>query len=162
MHFYSQGALCARKSLGHLSDDAASRVVALALFGDPSAVWSDTETFPSLPGSAKELAYCELGTPDALCTDPKELLTDDPFDLADRLKDSWDAFEDVRLDDAQRDSRDDIAAQLPGEVADHFSTLLDDARNGRLRRWMLLPQHFWYGIDGTVLQAAQDVYDAAS
>lgn len=155
----SQGALCARKSLGYLDDDARSRVAALVLFGDPSGIWTDTVSFPELPSYTQELVYCELTTPDALCTDPAELLTD-PFEFADRLEEMWDEFDDVRLNDAQRDARDSIIAQLPLEVADHFSTLLDDFKNLRFRRWMLLPQHFWYGIDETVSQAADDVFDA--
>ncbi|RYP90528.1 hypothetical protein DL770_003375 [Monosporascus sp. CRB-9-2] len=156
---WSQGALCARKSIGYLDDDARGRVIALVAFGDPYGIWSDTVSFPALPDNISELSYCQMTTPDPLCTSPSDLLTD-PFDIGNRLKGMWEEFDDVRLNDAQRESRYYIIKQLPLAVSRHFKTLLDDFAHLRFRRWMLLPQHFWYGIDGTVEEAAEDVFQA--
>ncbi|RYP86363.1 hypothetical protein DL769_000747 [Monosporascus sp. CRB-8-3] len=156
---WSQGALCARKSIGYLDDDARSKVMALVAFGDPYGIWSDTVAFPALPDNISELSYCQMTTPDPLCTSPSDLLTD-PFDISNRLKAMWEEFDDVRLNDAQRESRNYIIKQLPLAVSRHFKTLLDDFAHLRFRRWMLLPQHFWYGIDGTVEEAAESVFQA--
>ncbi|RYP20253.1 hypothetical protein DL767_009499 [Monosporascus sp. MG133] len=141
---WSQGALCARKSIGYLDDDARGRVIALVAFGDPYGIWSDTVRFPALPDNISELSYCQMTAPDPLCTSPSDLLTD-PFDICNRLEVMWEEFDDVRLNDAQRKSRNYIIKQLPLAVWRHFMTLLDDFAHLRFRRWMLLPQHFWYG-----------------
>ncbi|RYO82372.1 hypothetical protein DL766_004748 [Monosporascus sp. MC13-8B] len=156
---WSQGALCARKSIGYLEDDARDRVIALVTFGDPYRIWSDAVSFPTLPESIGELSYRQMTSPDPLCSSPSDLFTD-PFDIGSRLKAMWEEFDDARLNDAQRGSRNYIIKQLPLAVSRHFRTLLDDFAHLRFRRWMLLSQHFWYGIDGTVDEAAEGVFQA--
>lgn len=155
----SQGALCAHKSIAGLGD-ASSKVIAFVTFGDPIGVWENTIEFPSLPVEAKPLSYCEQTTPDPLCTDPLQDFPTDPLEFIDRLKDIWDDVDQAEMTDAQKASLGDLILELPKQALGQLGTLKSDLEDGNLRRWLLTPEHFWYGIDGTVETAADEVIAA--
>lgn len=129
-------------------------------FGDPIGVWEDTVDYPALPPRAKSLSYCEQTTPDPLCTDPTEDLPTDPIEFIDRLKDIWEDVDQADMNDAQKSALGDLIMELPSQAMGELGTLTDDLVNGRIRRWMLTPEHFWYGIDGTVNTAADELVAA--
>ncbi|KAI0157412.1 alpha/beta-hydrolase [Xylariaceae sp. FL1272] len=153
---WSQGALCAHKSLGSLGD-AGDSVIAFTTFGDPVDIWSDSIAFPSTPSNAKTFTYCEHTTPDPLCTDPSEDFSSNPFTFIGQLKDIWEDASSVDLTDAQKSALSDIIVELPEQAVQQIGQLTTDIANGHLRRWELTPEHFWYGNDGMVQQAASDI-----
>ncbi|KAI1385132.1 carbohydrate esterase family 5 protein [Hypoxylon trugodes] len=153
---WSQGALCAHKSMGELGD-AASKVIALGVFGDPISVWQDTVSFPSLPSSTTLLSYCEKTTPDPLCTDPTDDFPQSASAFIDRLVDIWKNVDQTHMNDAQKEAVGDLLVQLPKQAAGELGQLAKDIIGGHLRRWMLTPEHFWYGIDGTIKTAVDDL-----
>ncbi|CAG9947559.1 unnamed protein product [Clonostachys rosea f. rosea IK726] len=53
-----------------------------------------------------------------------------------------------------------MIVQLPLQASKQLSTLASDIKNGHLQRWMLSPQHFWYGLDGSTTKAAEQVVAA--
>ncbi|KAJ3491610.1 hypothetical protein NLG97_g5563 [Lecanicillium saksenae] len=87
---WSQGALCAHKSLDAstalANPHARSQVIAVATFGDPISVWSDSIHFPTLPGNANLLSYCQVKTPDPLCTNPLDDFPTSPKAFIDKLE----------------------------------------------------------------------------
>ncbi|CAH0058633.1 unnamed protein product [Clonostachys solani] len=50
--------------------------------------------------------------------------------------------------------------ELPKQATKQLITLASDIKNGHLQRWMLSPQHFWYGLDGSTTKAAEQVVAA--
>ncbi|CAH0017888.1 unnamed protein product [Clonostachys rhizophaga] len=48
----------------------------------------------------------------------------------------------------------------PYPASKQLSTLASDIKNSHLQRWMLSPQHFWYGLDGSTTKAAEQVVAA--
>lgn len=153
---HSQGALCAHKSLGKLGD-AASNVIALGVFGDPVSVWQDSIDFPAIPQGTTLLSYCEKTTPDPLCTNPIEDFPKDPVAFIDIIKDIWEEVDETHMNDVQKEAVGEILVELPKEALKQVGRLATDALEGHLRRWMLTPEHFWYGIDGKVSTAADDL-----
>ncbi|KAI0157170.1 carbohydrate esterase family 5 protein [Hypoxylon sp. FL1284] len=153
---WSQGALCAHKSLGKLGD-AESNVIALGVFGDPVGIWQDSIDFPAIPQGTELLIYCEKTTPDPLCANPLEDFPHDPVAFIDRLKDIWEEMDETHMNDAQRQAVKDIIVELPKQALAQVGHLATDVAEGHQRRWMLTPQHFWYGIDGKVSAAADDL-----
>ncbi|KAI2627623.1 carbohydrate esterase family 5 protein [Hypoxylon sp. NC1633] len=153
---WSQGALCAHKAMGELGN-AAANVIALGVFGDPISVWEDTIDFPAIPKGAKLLSYCEKTAPDPLCTDPTKSFPHDPIGLINRLKKIWGEVETTHMNDAQKEAVKSLVIELPKQALGQLGQLASDIWNGRLRRWLLTPEHFWYGIDETVKTAADDL-----
>lgn len=153
---HSQGALCAHKSLGKIGD-AASNVIALGVFGDPISVWEDSVDYPAIPQGTELLSYCEKTTPDPLCTNPTEDFPQDPVAFIDRVKAIWEEVDETHMNDAQREAVRDILIELPEQALGQLGQLATDVLEGHLRRWMLTPEHFWYGIDEKVSTAADDL-----
>ncbi|XXH01012.1 hypothetical protein Hte_007363 [Hypoxylon texense] len=153
---WSQGALCAHKSLGKLGD-AASNVIALGVFGDPISVWEDSVHYPAIPQGTELLSYCEKTTPDPLCNNPTEEFPQDPAAFIDRIKAIWEEVDETHMNDAQREAVGDILVELPEQALGQLGQLAKDIFEGHLRRWMLTPEHFWYGIDEKVSAAADDL-----
>ncbi|KAI1767194.1 carbohydrate esterase family 5 protein [Hypoxylon sp. FL1150] len=153
---WSQGALCAHKSLGKLGD-AASNVIALGVFGDPVSVWQDSIDFPAVPQGTKLLSYCEKTTPDPLCTNPAEDFPQDPTAFIDKITAMWQEVDKTHMNDAQREAVGELLVELPEQALKEVGQLMEDILEGHLRRWMLTPEHFWYGIDGTVETAVDDL-----
>ncbi|KAI1327279.1 alpha/beta-hydrolase [Xylariaceae sp. FL0255] len=157
---WSQGALCAHKSLGSLGD-AASSVIAVTTFGDPIDVWTDSITFPSNPSNAQSFTYCKQSPIDPLCQDPSDdTFSSDSLEFIDDLKDIWENASSINLTDDQKSAFASIVTELPEQASDQITQLATDIANGDIRRWELTPQHFWYGDDGTVQQAAIDIMSA--
>ncbi|KAI1773843.1 carbohydrate esterase family 5 protein [Hypoxylon cercidicola] len=153
---WSQGALCAHKSLGKLGG-AVSNVIALGVFGDPISVWQDSVNYPAIPQGIELLTYCEKTTPDPLCTNPTEDFPRDPIAFIDRIKAIWEEVDETHMNDAQREAVQDLLVELPKQALGQVGQLATDVLEGHLRRWMLTPEHFWYGIDGKVSTAADDL-----
>jgi cutinase len=152
----SQGALCARKSLGNLGD-AADKVVAFVTFGDPKRVWEADIDFPELPASATEISFCNSAPTDPLCGDLLEDFPSTPTAVIDHLKDIWEAVDDADMNDAQKGALVDLVVQLPQQALGQLGRLGKDIINGNLGRWMLTPEHFWYGMDDSVSKAADEI-----
>lgn len=145
-----------------LTDDATrSRVLALVTFGDPISVWDDSVSFPSLPENAKYLAYCQITTPDPLCTDVFEDFPASPGAFIAKLKAVWDNFDEAELNEAQKNAVPDLAVPLVKQASKKIGKLGRDILDGHVRRWMLTPQHFFYGVGlrPMVEQAADDVFE---
>ncbi|KAL7627956.1 hypothetical protein AAE478_002152 [Parahypoxylon ruwenzoriense] len=153
---WSQGALCAHKALGELGD-AVANVIALGVFGDPISVWEDSVDYPAIAGGTTLLSYCEATTPDPLCTNPMEDFPHNPIAFVDRLKTIWGEVDAAEMNDAQREALRDLLTELPRQAMDQLDQLARDILDGHLRRWLLTPEHFWYGIDGKVRTAADDL-----
>ncbi|KAI1086912.1 carbohydrate esterase family 5 protein [Rostrohypoxylon terebratum] len=153
---WSQGALCAHKSVGELGN-AADSVIALGVFGDPVGIWQDTISYPPVPSSTKVLSYCEQTTPDPLCTSVTEDFPSDPVGFIDRLVAMFKQVDSTHMDATQKAALADLVIELPKQAKNQLSQLGKDIVSGHLRRWMLTPQHFWYGNDGTVNTAAKDM-----
>lgn len=163
MSGWSQGALCAHKSFNLLTSPAVtSRIFALTTFGDPVSVWQDDMPFPSLPGATKLLSYCKTSTPDPLCTNPLEDLPHDPKQFVEKLKAVWQDFSTAGLNDAQKKAVEDIIVELPKQASHKITKLGKDILAGHIRRWILTPQHFLYGIGPSPMtsQAADDIFKA--
>ncbi|KAI1098460.1 carbohydrate esterase family 5 protein [Jackrogersella minutella] len=153
---WSQGALCAHKALGEVGN-AAAKVIALGVFGDPVGIWKDSVDYPAVPQGTTLLSYCERTTPDPLCTNPAEDLPDNPADFIDKLVAMWKQVDSTHMNDAQKEALSDLIVELPKQAKDQIGQLGKDIIGGHLRRWMLTPEHFWYGIDGTVKTAVDDL-----
>ncbi|KAI5859983.1 carbohydrate esterase family 5 protein [Durotheca rogersii] len=153
---WSQGALCAHKAFGELGD-AASNVIALGVFGDPISAWRDTVDYPAIPKGTALLSYCETLTPDPLCTNPAEDFPRGPVAFIERLKAIWREVDAVGMNAAQKKALAGLLIELPSQAMRQLDNLATDILNGHIRRWMLTPQHFWYGIDGKVETAADDL-----
>ncbi|KAI2464827.1 carbohydrate esterase family 5 protein [Annulohypoxylon bovei var. microspora] len=153
---WSQGALCAHKSMGELGN-AAANVIALGVFGDPVGIWQDTISYPEIPQGTALLSYCEKTTPDPLCTDVTEDFPSNPIKFVDRLVAIWKEVDSTHMSDAQKEALADLMVELPKQAKDQITQLGKDIVSGHLRRWMLTPEHFWYGIDGTVKTAVDDL-----
>ncbi|KAH8900817.1 alpha/beta-hydrolase [Thozetella sp. PMI_491] len=158
---WSQGALCAHKSFdtsyGLYDSAVRSRVIALTTFGDPMDVWQDSETLPALPSNTKFLTYCQSTVPDPLCRNPLEDFPSSASGLIDWLVDMWETVDETHMNDDQRAAVADLLVELPKQAAGELGHLARDIFNGDIRRWLLTPEHFWYGIDGTVVTAAADI-----
>lgn len=160
---WSQGALCAHKSFNSLTSPATrSRVFALTTFGDPISVWQDDMFFPALPANTKLLSYCKTSTPDPLCTNPLEDLPHDPKQFVQRLEAIWRDFSTADLNDAQKQAVKDLISELPKQASKKIGKLGKDILAGHIRRWMLTPQHFLYGVGPNPMtqQAASDIVAA--
>ena len=140
------------------------QVIALTTFGDPISVWDDSTTviFPAVPSNVQAFSYCEQSIPDPLCTDPLEDLPDSADALISDLVDAWDAVSEVSMDDDQMDAVASLIVELPTQFLGQVDTLVENIASGDIRRWMLTPEHFFYGLDGTVTQAANDIASAFS
>ncbi|XWX01813.1 hypothetical protein V2A60_009842 [Cordyceps javanica] len=160
---WSQGALCAHKSLDPsnalVDEHARSRVIALTTFGDPVSAWSDSISFPALPENARLLSYCETGIPDPLCTNPLEDWPHSPKAFIDKLQAIWHDFGDADLNSAQKAAIHDLVAQLVSQARSKIGKLGGDIFSGHIRHWILTPQHFLYGVGlhPMTKQAAADI-----
>ncbi|KAK6952565.1 hypothetical protein Daesc_004855 [Daldinia eschscholtzii] len=154
---WSQGALCAHKALGELGD-AAANVIALGVFGDPIGVWQDSVDYPAIPEDISFLSYCESTTPDPLCTNPIEDFPHNPKAFIDRLKVIWEEVDTTHMNAIQKEAVGELLVELPKQAVKELGQLATDIAEGHLRRWMLSPQHFWYGIDGKINTAADDLF----
>jgi hypothetical protein len=161
LHYSSQGALCARKAFSkeRLPDESIRRrIMALTVFGDPAGVWDDTLQFPQLPEVTQTLSYCQQTTPDPLCTNPRDEFPTDPLLFIDRLVAIWRDFDEAELNQAQKMAVAALLIELPRQaIPEQLGSLKDDLWHHRVRRWLLTPEHFWYGIDGSVEKAADDI-----
>lgn len=161
---HSQGALCAHKSLdaskGLASEHARSQVIALTTFGDPISVWADSITVPALPQNAQHLSYCETSTPDPLCTNPLGDFPHSPSAFLEKLQAVWKDFSQASLNTAQKTALGDLVLQLTSQAKSKIGKLDEDILSGHIRRWMLTPQHFLYGL-GSHPMTAQAVDDIA-
>ncbi|KAI1135548.1 carbohydrate esterase family 5 protein [Hypoxylon sp. FL0543] len=153
---WSQGALCAHKALGQVGN-AASNVIALGVFGDPIRVWQDDINYPQIPKSIKLLSYCEKTAPDPLCSDVKEIIPTSATAFINSLIDAWKKVEKTHMNDAQKEALKGLLVELPKQATNEITQLGKDIISGHLTRWMLTPEHFWYGIDGTVKTASNDL-----
>ncbi len=63
----------------------------------------------------------------------------------------------TKLNDAQKAAVSDLIIELPEQALGELGHLISDISHGDIRRWLLSPEHFWYGIDGTVATAASDI-----
>ncbi len=160
---YSQGALCAHKSLDAskalVDEHARSQVIALTTFGDPISVWSDSTNFPAPPRNARLLSYCEANIPDPLCTNPLERWPHSPQAFIDKLEAMWRDFSDADLNGAQETAIGDLIVQLTSQAKSKIGKLGKDILAGHIRHWMLTPQHFLYGLGPHPMteQAAEDI-----
>ena len=136
--------------------------MALVTFGDPISVWNDTITFPALPETAKALTYCDMTTPDPLCTNPVEDFPHSPTQFLEKLKDIWNDFSQADLNDEQKAALKSLVGELLDQASSKIGKLGEDIIAGHIRRWMLTPQHFLYGLGPhpAVEQAADDVLAA--
>ncbi|KAI1504920.1 cutinase-domain-containing protein [Biscogniauxia marginata] len=155
---WSQGSQCAHKAMGHLGD-AADSLIALGAFGDPVSVWADTVPYPEKPANTEFLSYCNGAPTDPLCGHLRDDAPGDPVGFAAWLKDIWDEVSGVHMNEEQEEAFAELLVTLPGEAAKLAGQLARDIIGGHLQRWMLTPEHFWYGIDGTVDKAAQDLVE---
>lgn len=154
----SQGALCARKSLKYIS--AKNRIIALTTFGDPVSVWQDTVSFPNLPSNTRALSYCQTNTPDPLCTNPLENFPTNPIKFIERLKAVWEEFDQANLNFDQKAAVVSLIMELPQQATKKIGRLGQDIIGGHLRRWLLTPQHFMYGVGNSPMtrKAAEDIF----
>ncbi|KAI0117997.1 carbohydrate esterase family 5 protein [Hypoxylon sp. NC0597] len=153
---WSQGALCAHKSLGQVGS-AAGNVIALGVFGDPIRVWQDDINYPKIPGNIKLLSYCEKTAPDPLCADVKETIPTSATAFINGLVDTWNKVKVTHMSAAQKEALKSLLIELPKQATNEITQLGKDLVSGHLARWMLTPEHFWYGIDGTVKTASDDL-----
>ncbi|KAI5925858.1 cutinase-domain-containing protein [Camillea tinctor] len=152
---WSQGSLCARKSLSHLGP---SPLLALGLFGDPLSAW-DPSAWPPPRPSTRVLSYCSTAPPDPLC---RHMRAEAPSDMAGYttwVLHAWSRTYDARLSRAQIHAMWGLLTVLTAEAAKLARQFAADVVRGRFRRWMLTPEHFWYGLDGTVERAAAELVE---
>ncbi|KAJ6784902.1 hypothetical protein PWT90_02375 [Aphanocladium album] len=160
---WSQGALCAHKSLDAsealVNAHARSQVIAVTTFGDPVPAWSDSINFPALPKNAKLLSYCETNTPDPLCTNPLGDWPHSPKAFLEKLDAVWHDFSDADLNSAQKSAIGDLIVQLTSQAKSKIGKLGKDILAGHIRHWMLTPAHFLYGLGPHPMteQAANDI-----
>lgn len=81
----------------------------------------------------------------------------DPAGFIDYLKQIWANVDQASMNDAQKASLGSIILELPQQAVHQLDTLVRDIANGNLRRWLLTPEHFWYGMDGSTSQAADRI-----
>ncbi|OAQ64578.1 carbohydrate esterase family 5 protein [Pochonia chlamydosporia 170] len=157
---WSQGALCAHKSVNLRDVPVRARIIALVTFGDPVSIWQDTINFPALPGNTKMLSYCETTTPDPLCTNLIDQFPHDPIKFIEKLKAIWNNFSRSNLNQVQKAAVNNLVKDLTKQAAGEIGKLGKDILAGHIRRWMLTPQHFLYGLgpSSMVRQAAEDVF----
>lgn len=123
-------------------------------------IWKDTINFPPLPANTKTLSYCETTTPDPLCTNPLDEFPYNPVKFIEKLKAIWNNFGQSDLNKAQKMAVADLVKDLAKQAAGEIGKLGNDILAGHIRRWMLTPQHFLYGLgpSSMVSQAAEDVF----
>ncbi|KAI0836253.1 carbohydrate esterase family 5 protein [Hypoxylon sp. FL0890] len=153
---WSQGALCAHKALGQVGT-AVSNVIALGVFGDPIRVWQNAVEYPQIPNNTKLLSYCEKTAPDPLCSDVKEMIPTSATGFINSLVDAWNKVQQTHMNDAQKEALKSLLVELPKQATNEITQLGKDFVSGHLNRWLLTPEHFWYGIDGTVKTASDDL-----
>lgn len=160
----SQGAACAHKSLDDsyalMYPPARDQVIALTTFGDPLTVWQDEVYFPPVPIKAADLTYCEYNTPDPLCVDDALNFPTDPVAFIDRLQKIWNEASTVNMNSAQKSALASLVIQLPDQARHQLTKLGSDILHGHIRRWLLTPQHFWYGLgsDSATSLAAEEIF----
>lgn len=81
----------------------------------------------------------------------------DPLGFVNRLKAVWKEVDSAHMNEAQKKALKDMAVELPKQAMKQLGKLGKDLVEGHIRRWMLTPEHFWYGIDGKVETAAEDL-----
>lgn len=148
--------MCARKSFGNLGD-AAQNVVGFVTFGDPFPTWEAGIDFPALPSHVSHIAFCKSAPTDPLCGSVKENWPSTPWGVIDHLKEIWASVDQANMNGAQKASLASIIIALPTQAIQQLGTLGRDLINGNIRRWMLTPAHFWYGMDGSTSQASDRI-----
>ncbi|KAI9163696.1 Cutinase-like protein [Paramyrothecium foliicola] len=153
---WSQGALCARKSFLHL-EDPNNQVAAFVAFGDPVNTWRETISFPQLPSHVSQISLCNNNPTDPLCGKPLQDFPSTPFGIMQYFKDMCSSFDQASLNWSQKKSVASVVIELPKQAAWQLGRFAKDLVAGNLQRWMLSPQHFFYGMDGSVQKASDQI-----
>jgi cutinase len=143
-----------------MSPASAAKVIAYVSFGDPYPVWASGKKFPSIPSNAKQITFCESAPTDPLCGSLLSGWPTTATGVIDHLKKIWSNVDQAKMNSAQKSALASMIVQLPLQASKQLSTLASDIKNGHLQRWMLSPQHFWYGLDGSTTKAAEQVVAA--
>lgn len=120
-------------------------------------MWEGDIDFPELPASATEISFCNSAPTDPLCGNLLENFPSTPKAVIDHLRDIWEAVDDADMNDAQKGALVDLVFQLPKQALGQLGRLGKDIINGNLGRWMLTPEHFWYGMDDSVSKATEEI-----
>jgi cutinase len=133
----------------------------MTTFGDENALMDNPQTLPSgLPFKP----YCvqDTAAPDVLCTDSLTSGIKLPTSLSELrqlLGDKLEGLKAVATNPAQIAAALKFPAQLLGDLPKVLGSILKDIATGKVRRWLVLPQHFKYGNNGMAADAARWVAD---
>lgn len=157
---YSQGALCIHTCIDALkSSPALKNVKGITTFGDEAKLM-DPKVIPAFPASIPVEPYCvtDAAAPDVLCTDTLTSGFKIPDSIFGFKSVVVDAITDVLKVAVTPDQRS-AAAKLPFTLASNFLGVTDyflkDVKDGKVRRWMVLPQHFKYANNEMTMDASK-------
>ena len=121
-------------------------------FGDPNAIM---DNIPVPSGIAFE-SWCidDNALPDALCATVGISLPTTVHEFDDRVIGALKSLPDLATGLAQTKAAAEIVPQLVAGFAENADTFAKDLVHGKVRRWMLTPQHFTYGNNGMAGEAA--------
>ncbi|KAF2713255.1 carbohydrate esterase family 5 protein [Pleomassaria siparia CBS 279.74] len=152
---WSQGSLCAHKSLERINAAPLAQVKGLVVFGDPNGLMDKI----AVPSSINVSSYCIKDTvvPDPLCSETLASgfkLPTSFSDLEDLVLDPLRDLPDLATGVEQTKAAIGILPQLALGFFRNAKYFAKDLLTGNVRRWLLTPQHFSYGNNGMAEEAA--------
>jgi hypothetical protein len=136
--------------LGQLTQPTLSQIAGVVTFGDPNGVWSNL----ALPSSSIPFSsYCVTGTIfDPLCA---QLPTDFQFPTSvSDIVGPFASLPSAAVGIQQVEAAASLVVQFPGQLAASWDAFVQNLAPSQFIRLMLTPQHFTYGDNGMVAQAA--------
>jgi cutinase len=140
----------------HLND-VNNQVVAFVAFGDPVSTWRNTISFPQIPSRVSQISFCKESPTDPLCGNALQDFPSTPTGVIKYFKNMCTSFDQASLSWSQKKSVASIVIELPKQATWQLARFAKDLIAGNLHRWMLSPQHFLYGNDGSVQQASDEI-----
>ncbi|KAF2786042.1 carbohydrate esterase family 5 protein [Melanomma pulvis-pyrius CBS 109.77] len=155
---WSQGALCAHKGLNRISASALPQVKGLVTFGDPNGLMDKL----AVPSSVKFSPFCVKDTvlPDPLCSQTLSSgfqLPTSISELHDLVLEPLRTLPDFATGVEQTKAAVALVPQLAVGFVENARYFAKDLLTGKVRKWLVTPQHFVYGNNGMAEEAAEFV-----
>ncbi|KAJ4351595.1 uncharacterized protein N0V89_006938 [Didymosphaeria variabile] len=162
--FVSGYSLVAYKCVNRVSDTARKQIKALVVFGSEEILMDDVQPVPE---GITLKNYCVENTtaPDVVCTTTLTSGIDLPNSVGEvvsQLKDSFASLKDVATNEDQLKEVASIPGLLLTELPAALPWIAKDIAQGKIRRWMILPPHMVYGLNGMTTEAAAWMASVAS
>ncbi|KAF2451751.1 hypothetical protein P171DRAFT_426219 [Karstenula rhodostoma CBS 690.94] len=152
----SQGSLVAYKCVNRVSAAARRQIKALVVFGSEERLMDDVQPVPE--GIILK-NYCVENTtaPDVVCTETLTSGIELPGSVGEvvaQLEETVDSLKDVVTNEEQLKEVATIPGLLVRDLPAALPWIARDVAGGKVRRWMILPPHMIYGLNGMTTDAA--------